>query len=98
MTDTSTVGENALLAAHQHCKLHFDEISASTLCGCFYCLCTFSPAEITDWIADRSVLERRAGRTALCPQCGIDSVIGSASGFVINEAFLKAMRQRWFDS
>lgn len=98
MIDTATFDEDAMLAAHWHCSLHADEISASKLCGCFYCLCTFSPVDIMDWIDDRNVPEGRAGRTALCPKCGIDSVIGSASGFPINEAFLKAMHQRWFES
>jgi hypothetical protein len=36
------------------------------------------------------------GQTALCPSCGIDSVIGDASGFPITEEFLAAMESRWF--
>jgi len=35
--------------------------------------------------------------TALCPHCGIDSVIGSASGYPVSEPqFLKAMHDHWF--
>lgn len=35
--------------------------------------------------------------TALCPYCGADSVIGSASGFPIADAnFIRAVHDRWF--
>jgi hypothetical protein len=48
----------------------------------------FAPSLISDWVDDDV--------TALCPYCGIDSVIGSASGIPITEPFLKAMHQHWF--
>ncbi|MCE7962609.1 MAG: hypothetical protein DYH05_08955 [Acidobacteria bacterium ACB1] len=32
----------------------------------------------------------------LCPKCGIDSVIGSNSGYPINDEFLRRMRSHWF--
>ena len=37
------------------------------ICGCYYCLSTFFYTEIDSW-ADKQL-------TALCPICGIDSVI-----------------------
>jgi hypothetical protein len=74
--------------AHKHSIRHRPELWASTLCGCFYCLETFIPDEITDW-TDK-------GDTALCPNCGIDSVIGDASGFPVTPEFLAAMERRWF--
>ena len=82
--------------AHRHCSTHEDEIAASSVCGCFYCLGTYAPAEITEWLDDR--IRGLDGRTALCPRCGIDSVIGSASTYPITEAFLGAMRRRWFEA
>jgi hypothetical protein len=88
--------EAALVDAHRHCGLNRDEIAASSLCGCFYCLKTYAPTEITEWIDDR--IRGTEGRTALCPKCGIDSVIASASAYPITEAFLGAMRRRWFES
>jgi hypothetical protein len=36
------------------------------------------------------------GQTALCPRCGIDSVLGSASGYPINREFLQKMNEYWF--
>jgi hypothetical protein len=74
--------------AHKHCIRHRPELGASTLCGCFCCLETFIPDEITDWTDE--------GDTALCPNCGIDSVIGDASGFPVTPEFLAAMERRWF--
>ena len=74
--------------AHDHCSRHRAEVLASTACGCFYCEQAFPPGEIEDWVDD--------GETALCPRCGIDSVIGDASGFAITAEMLKEMRGYWF--
>jgi hypothetical protein len=86
--------ESNLLEAHRHCSLHRNEVTSSALCGCFYCLATFAPSEITEWIDD--CIHGTEGSTAICPRCGIDSVIGSAGGFPITADFLGAMRERWF--
>jgi len=48
----------------------------------------FLPNEIQDWTDD--------GDTALCPKCGIDSVIGSVSGYPIQREFLSKMHNHWF--
>ena len=77
-----------LEVAHKHCFKSRTEAMASEICGCFYCLATFPPAEIEEW-TDNEL-------TPMCPKCGIDSVIGSASGFSIDELFLGSMNQRWF--
>jgi hypothetical protein len=66
------------------------EIEASQICGCFYCCSIYPPSEIVDWIGDQNDL------TADCPRCGIDAVIGSASGFPITSEFLSLMNERWF--
>ncbi|HEX5724898.1 MAG TPA: cytoplasmic protein [Longimicrobiaceae bacterium] len=61
---------------------------ASETCGCFYCLKAFPPSAIAEWV-DR-------GETALCPRCGIDAVLGSASGYPLTREFLREMRSFWF--
>lgn len=38
-------------------------------CGCFYCGKIFTPYDIEEWIDDEK------DYTALCPYCGIDTVI-----------------------
>jgi hypothetical protein len=83
----------AIRDAHSHSSNHRSEIEASDLCGCFYCCSTFKPSEIKDWI-DKN--PQGIGQTALCARCGIDSVIGSRSGFPITAEFLKEMKRFWF--
>lgn len=85
-----------LTSAHRHSSLHEAELKQSENCGCFYCLAVFYPASIVEWIDDRNVPEGTFGATALCPKCGIDSVLGSASGYPITQEFLSAMKARWF--
>jgi hypothetical protein len=98
MSADASFSDEVLIEAHRHCALHAEEIAQSALCGCFYCRTTFTPIEIVDWIDDRNVGEGRTGRTALCPKCGIDSVLGDASGCKLTREFLEAMHARWFDS
>ena len=81
------------IAAHDCSSRHEEQIMASDICGCFYCLSIFKPSAIVEWI-DEPV--GTGGRTAMCPECGIDSVIGSASGFPITTVFLKRMHRQWF--
>ena len=77
--------------AHKHSSSHLEELAKSLLCGCFFCCATFAPSEITEWCDD--------GHTALCPICGIDSVIGDASGFPITSPdFLAKMNRHWFQT
>jgi hypothetical protein len=66
----------------------------------------FLPSEIVDWIEKKdlplfrdNVLVRLDGKrepSAICPKCGIDSVIGSSSGYPITIEFLSRMKERWF--
>jgi hypothetical protein len=82
------ITKSDLDAAHKHSIHHRAELEQSTICGCFYCSAIFSPSEITEWIDD--------GQTALCPQCPVDAVLGSASGYPITSEFLKKMHDKWF--
>jgi len=80
------------ILATKNSSKHKEEILKSKKCGCFYCLEIFKPSEIEEWIDEFNPI----GKTALCPKCGIDSVIGSASGYSITKRFLKKMRKHWF--
>jgi hypothetical protein len=89
--------------AHEHCKRNASEIGRGEWCGCFYCLATFTQTEIQDWVEERPRYNNREdlessepGRSALCPRCGIDSVLGSASGFPLTAEFLGRMKSYWF--
>ena len=74
-----------LTTAHRHSSHHRGEVERSAIGGCFYCLETFAPGDIQEWVPGEE--------TALCPRCGIDSAIGDASGYPARDAvFLRAMR------
>lgn len=92
-----TLPETTLKAAHVHSSKHQTEIRASKMCGCFYCRAVFGPDEILDWVGEhvRNLYEED---TALCPRCGIDSVIGDKSGYpVALPDFLTDMHAYWFE-
>jgi hypothetical protein len=74
--------------AAEHCSHHRDEILSSTMCGCFYCLQTFKPSEIKEWLVN--------GTCAVCPSCEIDAVLGDKSGYPITHEFLSEMHSYWF--
>lgn len=77
--------------AHKHCSSHRNEILSSDRCGCFYCLQVFSPSEIEEWIEE----DIKGGETAICPKCGIDSVLGSKFP-IEDKQFLEEMNSKWF--
>jgi len=67
--------------AHKNCSRHRNEIQQSERCGWFYCLESFTPSEIQEWVDGDA--------TAMCPRCGIDSVTGSASVLFLSQEFLQ---------
>ena len=81
------INDKTLTEAHYHCAYHRTEIEKSQTCACFDCGATFSPTLISAWTDD--------GQTALCPHCGMDCVLGEASGYELTPRFLEQMRERW---
>jgi hypothetical protein len=90
MINAIPIDSDLCLAAHKHSTHHRAEIEASPRCGCFFCFRTFRSSDIKAWID--------ASQTALCPTCGVDSVIGSASNHRLDDAFLRGMHARFFAS
>ena len=86
------IPRSQLIAAHKLSVGNRDDILASELCGCFHCLKTFPPRRVAEWIEE----PRKKGETAMCPYCGIDSVLGEKSGFPITRRFLGAMQAKYF--
>lgn len=84
-----------LKAAHDRSSRHRAEVLTSVICGCFYCRSTFEPGDIGEWV-DAVDDGDGLGQTALCPHCGVDSVLGSQSGYPITPEFLATMHQYWF--
>ena len=87
--------ESDHLAAHKHSSIHRQEVLSSKICGCFHCLSVYTPDDIwhDDWIDEDAT---GVGQTARCPYCGIDSVLGSKSGYPITQDFLAKMERHWF--
>ena len=79
--------KNLYKSARQHSRHNKTEVEASTKCGCFFCRAVFDP---------KTIYTYAEGDTAICPNCGIDAVIGDASGFELSDDFLVAMFRRFF--
>ena len=80
---------DSIIKAHKYSKNNKDKLLMDSSCGCFYCCEIFNPTEINEWVHDDNV-------TALCPFCGIDSIIGEYSAFPITKEFLTEMNKYWF--
>ena len=79
-----------LLKIHKLSSNHKKSLIKEDVCGCFYCLSIFSPKLITDWIEDENDL------TAICPYCGIDSIIPKCYSYQLNKELLQEMREYFF--
>ena len=75
--------------AHKYSINNKPQLLNDNVCGCFYCLEIFNPSIIEEWVEDKD-------GTALCPFCGIDSIISESSGFPITKEFLEQMYKRYF--
>ena len=76
-----------LIKAHDKSSYHKEEIKRNSFCGCFYCEKVYQSKEIKESTDD--------GETAICPKCGIDSVL-SAELPIDDKAFLDQMNNYWF--
>ena len=90
--ELTTINDMDYVKAHAHREPQ-SEILSSEVCGCFWCLETFSPDEIEQWHGEGI---EGVEPVALCPYCSIDAVIGSASGYSITSEFLGRMKEFWF--
>ncbi len=75
--------------SHTHSTSNKVEIGKSQTCACFCCLKTYPSEKVSEWADDDS---------AICPHCGVDSVIGDASGLELSPEFLEGMNLYWFRS
>lgn len=66
------------------------EILNSEKCSCLFCRHTYDARKIQDWINDEQ------GVTAICPECGMDSVVGDASGFVFDHDSLREINLAFY--
>ena len=81
--------EDEYQLAHKYSEANEKVIRESDCCGCFSCIKVFKASEITDWLGGK------AGKTALCPYCGVAAVLPD-SEVELNRAFLEGMHKKWF--
>ncbi|MGN0967121.1 MAG: cytoplasmic protein [Candidatus Coprovivens sp.] len=77
-----------LIDAHKTSSHNKDLVKRSKICACFHCRTWFSSKEVNRWIPGEE--------TAICPRCGIDSVIPDASGIQQDRDFVAEMHRYWF--
>ena len=83
--------EKELKELHKHSIFNEEEIKKSAVCGCFYCGTVLNVKDIDDFRTEKNGL-----KTAWCPICGIDAVIGDACGVSINKNLLIEMNNYFF--
>ena len=83
---------DALKAVYSHSIRNEESINNSDFCGCFHCISIFPVADVK--LSDL-IIEKDGHRTAICPICGIDSVLGDASVEITAE-LLEALNQYYF--
>lgn len=82
-----------LEALHDLSEDNRDAVKGARACGCFHCLATFDASAVVDWMPGRD----QEQATAICPQCGVDSVIPARDGEPVDMDLLRSMRAYWFD-
>lgn len=81
--------EYDIITPHLYCSENIESISLSKKCVCIYCKQIFLKSAIKEWVD--------SGKTAICPFCEVDAVIGDATKLPITEnEFIEAMHQHWF--
>jgi len=94
-----SLNPETIKAAHRLAATNRAIVLASKECGCFRCESVFAPSSIQDWIEETEGKYSEASDpfTALCPECGVDSVLGDACPYPVTDpTFLHAMRVHWF--
>jgi len=74
------ITEERLKKLHESSSLHREIILGGDDCSCFGCESVYNPREVVRWCDE--------GQTAICPKCGIDSVLpGEVVPELLNEMY-----------
>jgi hypothetical protein len=74
---------------YEHSRLNRQFMTPGAACRCFYCQSAFPAEQIGQWIDE--------GKTALCPHCGIDSVL-SSSADALSDSLIGQLHAAYFGS
>lgn len=80
-----------LQQAYESCFRNRDSVLVSRYCGCIDCLATMDSSVVTTFVGDA------AESTALCPSCGMDTVLPDASGIPPELPLLKALHLQFLN-
>ncbi|MCH5180839.1 MAG: hypothetical protein J1F32_06475 [Erysipelotrichales bacterium] len=80
--------EAQLEKLHAYSSNNKELIDRSNKCYCFHCKSELDSKDVHDYIDE--------GKTALCPKCGIDSIIPDSIDEEINEIIIVEMNNYWF--
>lgn len=80
--------ETQLERLHAYSAHNKSLIDISNKCYCFYCRSCMERSEMVDYIDD--------GQTAVCPKCGIDSIIPDSIEECVDENMIAQMNEYWF--
>ena len=83
--------ESVLQSYRAHSKNNEVEILRSTKCGCYFCEGIYSARKVSDWSQEEGGVS-----SAVCPRCGMNTVIGDASGVPLTKAVLKEMNEAFY--
>ena len=78
-----------LIDVNRFSSCHRPVVEKSEYVLCFHCRSYLRPGDICEWIDEDD--------TAICPRCGVDSIIPLCGGFPIDdEVFIDQMNLFWF--
>jgi NAD-dependent SIR2 family protein deacetylase len=74
--------------ASKYSNYNMSELGKSNKAGCYHCKSIFKTSEISETTDD--------GKTAMCPKCGVDSVLSESSPFKLDKQTLTELNKYWF--
>jgi hypothetical protein len=83
------ISATRLQQVHERSRLNRQSMAPGAACRCFYCLQAFPVERISRWTDD--------DKTALCPICGVDSVLSSSSDG-LSDALIQQLHAAYFGS
>jgi hypothetical protein len=81
---------------YKACSENENAIKHSKECGCFHCITFFAPDKITQWRNGQPEDASEPVLTAICPNCGMESVLPDSLYFNLDQKLLKEMHQKFF--
>ena len=83
--------DEELKTFHSQSWRNENAVKASKRCGCFYCFAFFAPDMIDEWWDKGEDGTDPLALTAVCPYCGIDSVLPESPDYVLDRKLIEAM-------